>query len=328
MSTKDMLGRTALAAALAAVFAAVGVVAATAQDAPVVAAATPEEPTPDETASTSDVGPNEQACDQAGCVLTSGRYHVRLPDGEGPHPVVLLLHNAGEDAAVLADDPVLRATVLAGEHALIVPVGLTQRFADGSAASSWRLTGTESGGRDEISFLETVLADAERRHGIDRERVLITGHGLGGSLTWEAACLSPELANAFVPRNGGFWGSLPEDCAGPMRLMHVHAPAVDGWPLTEALENDGDGATAQPIEAHLELAREANGCGESAPLSGGLPAGHDGLSWQDCNDEAELALVLHRDQNRTTEPLLRHILAWFSMPQSAADTAEEAEPEQ
>jgi polyhydroxybutyrate depolymerase len=222
-----------------------------------------------------------------------------------------VLHNAGESARALADAPLLAAEALARGYAVIAPEGLPQRFADGTEAPGWRLRGTETGGRDEISFMEAVLADAADRHGIDRDRVLLTGHGLGASLVWETACLSPDTARAYAPRDGGFWGALPEDCAGPARVLHAHAPGPEAWPLQEAREGPEGAAAAMPIEAHLELARTTSGCGESAPLTAGLPEGHDGLAWSDCAEAGALRLVLHRDRGRTTAALMRHILAWF-----------------
>ncbi|MEM6678415.1 MAG: hypothetical protein AAF675_11150 [Pseudomonadota bacterium] len=260
-------------------------------------------------------------CAAAGCSLAAGHYHLRLPEGEGPHPAVVLLHNAGEDAAALADDPVLAGMAVAAGYAVIVPQGLPQRFADGNEVTGWRLAGTQTGGRDDLSFLSHVLADASEKHGIDAGRVLLTGHGLGASLTWEAACLDPLLAAAYAPRNGGFWGALPEDCTGPIRLLHVHAPVANGWPLSEEDPGEGDAASRLPVQAHLTLARESNGCGESAPIPEGLPDGHDGLLWQDCDEGADIRLVLHRDAGQTTARLMAYLLNW-----SASGTGTDALP--
>ncbi|MEM7499837.1 MAG: dienelactone hydrolase family protein [Pseudomonadota bacterium] len=262
----------------------------------------------------------EQAAGNQGCAgpcsLTAGEYYLRLPDGAGPFPAVVFLHNAGETGAEVLDTPLVERLVLSMGYAAIAPQGLTQRFAGGEEAAGWRLTGTQTGGRDDLVFLETVLDDAAARHGIDRDRVLLTGYGLGASLVWEAACFAPETANAYAPRDGGFWGALPEECAAPVRLMHVHAPAPGGWPLTEPAEGAEGIASQQPIQSHLELARRANGCGESTPLTAGLPEGHDGLAWEDCTDTAELQLVLHGANGRTTEALFRHVLDWFAATQA------------
>ncbi|MEO1721820.1 MAG: polyhydroxybutyrate depolymerase [Pseudomonadota bacterium] len=249
---------------------------------------------------------------EGACTVTAGEYVLRLPEGEGPFPAIMLLHNAGEDAEGVAASPLVDAVFLAKGYAVIAPRGLPKPYAGDVEESGWRLEGTETGGRDDLTFLETVLADAAARHGIDRDRVLLTGHGVGASLVWEAACLDPELASAYAPRDGGFWGALPEDCAAPVRLLHMHAPGAEGWPLTEAVDGADGVADQQPIQAHLALARAANGCGESRPIETSLPAGHDALGWPDCESASDLQLVLHQSAGHTTEVLMRHMLEWFA----------------
>ncbi|MEL6768100.1 MAG: hypothetical protein AAFP17_13040 [Pseudomonadota bacterium] len=246
------------------------------------------------------------------CSVIGGAYALQLPEGPGPHPAVMILHNAGETAEAVATSPLVLDVMLPAGYAVIVPQGLAQRFSGDVEATGWRLAGTETGGRDDLTFLEIVLADASARHGIDRDRVLLTGHGLGASLVWEAACLDPELAGAYAPRDGGFWGALPEGCTAPVRLMHIHAPAADGWPLTEAADGDNGAASQQPIQSHLALAREANSCGESRPLETTLPAGHDALAWEGCEGASDLQLVLHQSAGSTTEVVVRHMLDWFT----------------
>ncbi|MEM9761670.1 MAG: hypothetical protein AAF968_04030 [Pseudomonadota bacterium] len=248
---------------------------------------------------------------EGSCTITGGAYVVRLPEGDGPHPAIMLLHNAGETAETVASSPLVEEIMLPAGFAVIAPQGLPQRFSGDVEASGWRLSGTETGGRDDLTFLDIVLADATAKHGIDRDRVLLTGHGLGASLVWEAACFDPEVASAFAPRDGGFWGDLPEDCAAPVRLMHIHAPTADGWPLTEAAGGEDGAASQQPIQAHLALARAANGCGESRELETTLPAGHDALTWDGCESPSDLQLVLHQSAGSTTEVVIRHLLDWF-----------------
>ncbi|MEO0820860.1 MAG: hypothetical protein AAF074_10600 [Pseudomonadota bacterium] len=247
-----------------------------------------------------------------GCAVPGGRYHVLLPEGAGPFPVVLALHSSGQTGASLLEEPVYREVLQARGYAVIAPDGAPKRFADGSEAPGWYLRGTATAGRDEISFLEQVLNDAEAAFGIDRARVVVTGYGLGAALALEIACLSPETAGAYAPRNGGFFAALPEACAAPVRLIHLHAPVQGGWPLKEARTPEVDGAAAMmPVQGHMQLLAEAAGCGGTAPIEAGLPAGFQGVRWTDCADGAEIGLVAHDSRNRTTAAVMNLVLDWF-----------------
>ena len=83
-----------------------------------------------------------------------------------------------------------------------------------------------------------MLDDAEKRFNIDRDRVLMTGYSIGGSNVSYLACREPEIAAAFAPVAGGFWRPHPEDCAGPVKLLHTHGwrdqtVPLEGRPLGE-----------------------------------------------------------------------------------------------
>ncbi|MEL6196624.1 MAG: dienelactone hydrolase family protein [Pseudomonadota bacterium] len=246
------------------------------------------------------------------CSLPAGEYHVVTPDGDGPHPAVVVLHDAGGSAAALVEAEAIATSALSRGYAVVAPQGLDQIMADGSAQPGWRLSGTRSGGRDDISFLERVLSDAADAHGIDPARVLVTGYGHGGALTWEAACEHPSFAAAFAPRNGGYFGDLPAACAGSAKVLHLHAPVDGGWPLAAAVETAEGVAPYVPVQAHLTLAAETFGCAGTGGDTA-LPAGWDAVVWNGCADGAALKLVLHPETARTSALQIDVMIDWFEM---------------
>ncbi|MEM6487782.1 MAG: hypothetical protein AAF677_05840 [Pseudomonadota bacterium] len=253
------------------------------------------------------------------CPLPEGTYHLLLPDTDVDidteagtavaAPVLVLVHNAGGDAAAIAAEPILRTATARG-YAVLVPQGIDQALTDDLVVPGWRLAGTALGGRDDISFIAHALSDAAQRFGLDAGSAVLTGFGHGASLAWEIACEAPWTAAAYAPRNGGYHGALPERCAAPVPVLHLHAPVRDGWPLNEAAEAEGR-ATRIDVQAHLSLAAKSFGCAAPAPLQSGLPATWDAVEFADCAPGASLALVLHDQYARTTATQIELILDWF-----------------
>lgn len=257
------------------------------------------------------------------CPMVNGSYHVRVPDGAGPFPAVVMLHSSGESGADFVTGDFYAETIVARGFALIVPNGSRQTFADGSSGPGWHLRETATGGRDDITFIEKVIENAATRFDVDPARVLLTGYGLGASLAWETACLSPDTAAAYAPRNGGFYTSLPEACRAPFRLLHVHSRTDDGWPLVGPLESP-PGAAPMPIQDTLQLASDTLGCEGSEPVVEGMPEGHQAVVWRGCGEGAELALVLHDNGNLTTAETVGLVLDWFlpdHLPPEGTDPA-------
>ncbi|MEM8761002.1 MAG: hypothetical protein AAGE83_11895, partial [Pseudomonadota bacterium] len=98
---------------------------ATPEAAPVATAEpTPTEPSEVVAALEEAVASEPVAGCEGACTVTAGEYVLRLPEGEGPFPAIMLLHNAGEDAEGVAASPLVDAVFLAKGYAVIAPQGL------------------------------------------------------------------------------------------------------------------------------------------------------------------------------------------------------------
>lgn len=51
----------------------------------------------------------------------------------------------------------------------------------------------DSDGHAEEAYVQAVLEDAQKRFGIDRARVIMSGFSAGGMMTWHMACDRPDL---------------------------------------------------------------------------------------------------------------------------------------
>jgi polyhydroxybutyrate depolymerase len=97
----------------------------------------------------------------------------------------------------------------------------------------------DSTGAAEFAYFEAVIADAVARHGIDPDRLVMSGFSAGGMMVWNLACARPDLFAGFVPISGTYWLEPPETCARPAAsVVHFHGDndatvPLDGRPIGE-----------------------------------------------------------------------------------------------
>lgn len=243
------------------------------------------------------------------CATQNGYYRIRKPSGAGPWPAVVYLYGSlGNSARQIRDEGFVQAFVDRG-YAVIVPVALDLRYADGTG-SGWALK-NELGRkqRDDAAFVAEVLDDAEVRHRIDRGRVLITGMSRGGFLTWDIACHRPGLAAAYAPVAGGYLGRMPARCAGPARLLHTHGRTDEIVPLAEAKAWRSGGARMEPLGAALAALARTDGCIEARQPQKFLD--YDRTSWGDCGPGGSVDLLLHNGGHIVPLSWYSAVIDWF-----------------
>jgi polyhydroxybutyrate depolymerase len=102
-------------------------------------------------------------------------------------------------------------------------------------AGDWALPnapGGETEERDEMAYLDAVIADAGTRFGVEAQRVVITGFSAGGMFVWNAICDRGDAYGGYIPYSGTFWQGPPETCAaGAPNVVHVHGDADRTVPL-------------------------------------------------------------------------------------------------
>lgn len=221
------------------------------------------------------------------CAVEAGSYHILRPAGEGPVPAFVHFHGYGATgAAVMAQD--FAQALVARGYAVIAPNALRRR-PDGPTV--WGFRPERPGPREEYAFTKAVVADAVARHGVDPERLILSGYSIGGSLVWYLACRDPSLAHAYTPYAGGFWRPHPEACAGPVKLLHTH-----GWrDQTVPLEGRplGGGAIVQgDIFEGLQVWRTVNGCTLLRPDAFSTEGRYWRRKWMACANGTALELAL------------------------------------
>lgn len=216
-----------------------------------------------------------------------GLLDAMLPEGRGPHPVVVGLHGGGW---------------MNGAKEKLTDYGRLLN-AEGFAAvlPNYRLTGTHTHPAQEedvFAVLDWIAAHAEE-YALDPQRIGLTGASAGGHLTglagakahlhasapWTVRCMAPvcgvfDIAlwyrdrPQYLPNVKGILGGLPEEKSDVERsaspITHVHA----GAPPCLAIHGDID--TTCPINQSVTFVDALRAVGAQAELLVVPGVGHAG----------------------------------------------------
>ncbi|MGC1427127.1 MAG: alpha/beta fold hydrolase [Albidovulum sp.] len=246
------------------------------------------------------------------CRITNGEYHIKRPEGvSGAVPAVVFLHGYGGNGAGVYNNTGMVNAILDRGYALIAPTG---RDRDGSEGRRWSFHPDWPEVRDESVFVRAVLDDAVDKHGIARDRVLLSGFSVGGSMVSYAACEDPGLAAAYAPISGNFWRPHPTACAGPVRLLHTHGWTDTTVPL-EGRYLGGGAGTNRPAQGDvwhaMEIWRETNGCTEMRADSFKMEGNFWHRRWDRCLPGSALEFVLFPGGHQIPKGWADTALDWF-----------------
>ncbi|MDH3688812.1 MAG: hypothetical protein OEU36_04945 [Gammaproteobacteria bacterium] len=239
------------------------------------------------------------------CIVDGERtYYAAEPsnwDGSSPLPVAVFFHGyRGSGNAVINNPSLVRAFTDLG-ILLIAPNGV---------GGSWAAMGSPGEARedrDEVAFVDAVIADAANRWPIDQNLTWITGFSLGGMLAHDIACLRGSRFAAYVPIAGVFWTPEPTACdAGPVNLRHIHGLAdtmvpMSGRQIREWRQGD--------VRKVIGMWARHNQCGDVPDRTeeqGALIC----KIWDSCRSGKELQLCLHKRGHMTPPGWVAESFEW------------------
>jgi polyhydroxybutyrate depolymerase len=182
------------------------------------------------------------------CTVETGTYRIRLPEGvTGPIPALVFAHGYQGSSAGTMKGAGLRQMTQGRGLALIAVDAL---------GGDWDLPnapGHATVPRDEMAYLDQVVADAAERFNIDPDRVVITGFSAGGMFTWNAICARGDAFAGYLPYSGTFWQGPPEGCsAGAQNVIHLHGTADRTVPLAgRAIAETRQGDVAESFAMYM-----------------------------------------------------------------------------
>ena len=257
----------------------------------------------------------QSACGQDGvaCEIPAGEYHVALPDREDPDravPALIFFHGAGGNGHRSLKNREMVDTFLAAGYAVIAPTGLVRP--NSRWGPMWSFHPHRAKQRNELEFAHAVLDDASRRFNLDRDRVLMSGFSIGGSLAWYLACEDPGVAAAYAPVGGAFWRPHPveADCGGPVKLLHTHGWR-DGTVPLEGRVLGGGRIVQGDVFYCLQILRQINGCSNHKADRFETSGRFWRRWWTQCKTGSALQLNLFDGGHGVPKGWASEVIEWF-----------------
>ena len=187
------------------------------------------------------------------CEIDGGSYHLRLPTGDGPHPVLIWYHGHRGNGASIHRGGGLQRDFLEKGYVLLAPNG----FQSSNGARSY--PAREGAPRDDVAFTFAALEDAGARAALDLTRVFAGGFSAGGSMAWLLACKAGDRLAGMVSVAGALRRPNATDCSGleGIPIMQVHGFGDGQVPFEGRQIRDWHQGSVWDA---LDRARKANGC--------------------------------------------------------------------
>jgi len=188
------------------------------------------------------------------CEIKGGSYHLRLPEGDGPHPVLIWYHGFRGNGASIHRSGGLQEDFLVKGFALLAPNGV-RRGEDGPRF----FAGRDGAPRDDIAFTYAALEAANKRASLDMSKIFAGGFSAGGSMAWLLACETGEKLSGMVSVAGALRRPNKTDCAGlkSLPIIQVHGFADKQVPFEGRQIRDWHQGS---VWVSLDRARQVNGC--------------------------------------------------------------------
>ena len=190
---------------------------------------------------------------EAPCEIDGGSYYLRVPDGDGPHPVLIWFHGHRGSGASIHRGGGLQQAFLDNGYALLAPNGVI----NSSGVRSY--PARDGAPRDDVAFSFAALDDAAKRAELNRDHIIAGGFSAGGSMAWLLACEAGSRLNGMVSVSGALRQPNSTDCAGlaGLPIMQVHGFKDAQVPLEGRTIRDWHQGS---VWESLARARNANQC--------------------------------------------------------------------
>ena len=262
---------------------------------------------------------NERVCTMPG--LDGGTYYLAVPKGKSQKIFVYFHGHNGSGAGVIRNRRLVGALHQMG-YIVVAPDGPEFTFS-GRTSRGWaaRPEGEEPRGkRDDILFVEKLVADVAKRYAIDPGQTLVSGFSSGGSMAWYFSCYSKMTLGGVVAVAGGLRRPLPGadtgevkqtsvgTCpGGPRNLVHIHGFSDKQVPLEgRAIRSWHQGDVFEGIA----IQRRTNRC-RSRPDNIVIEDGYWCRSWTNCTLDKTVSMCLHKGGHGLPKNWLSLGLKWL-----------------
>ena len=188
---------------------------------------------------------------------------VVVPDDlSAPAPVVFVLHGVVETGPTIRAVTDRQFEAWGAEHGWVIvyPSAYLRVWTVGEGPGARRLLPV----RDDLGYLDALLAEVEARVAVDPARVFAAGFSQGGIVSLSWACKRPGRLRAVAVVGMALPAMLTDDCAAhpPEGVQIIHGTAdrivpFDGGPL---ISGPAAWMTLLSHDDSVDFFRTANGC--------------------------------------------------------------------
>jgi predicted esterase len=166
-----------------------------------------------------------------------GRYLVDVPEGPGPHPLLVGFHGYKESAEGHLDQ--LRRVPGASRFVLVAVQSLHLFYTKGGdVVGSWMTRlGREHAIADNVRYVAAVVAEVKREVPTGGGLVYV-GFSQGASMAYRAAALSGHACDGVVALGGDMPPEVAADASARLPPVLVGRGEADAWFTGEKLEKD------------------------------------------------------------------------------------------
>jgi polyhydroxybutyrate depolymerase len=195
-------------------------------------------------------------------------YRLHVPpsyDGARPVPLLIAMHGSGGTAEGMEWGTGLSAKADWAGFVAVYPQGPQGQWSLGQDSPDSR-------------YLRELIAHLSARVSLDRRRIYVTGHSLGGGMADRAACDLADVVAASAPVEGYYQGQGVCNPVRPVPVLAFHGtaddvvPHPDGWIAAWASR---DGCDPTPVTTASGNTTET--------------------TWPHCRGDAEVRLVMVQD---------------------------------
>jgi len=189
----------------------------------------------------------------------TGVMHVPAGyDGSIPCSLVFALHGRGQTGARFRDRGF---DEYADRYNFIVV------YPD-AVAGIWEIYPGLKGPNDDLAFFEKMLRGFKGKYRIDPSRIYVTGHSMGGYMTYRLAHDLPGTFSAMAPVAGLSVMFGNPVAKGPVSLLHLHA--ADDWTVPVGAQADTDVSSAVGSVLEWKMANKIDTAFRETLFKGGI----------------------------------------------------------
>lgn len=139
---------------------------------------------------------------------------VYAPSGiEKGRPLIIQMHGMNQDAAYQRNAAKWESIADTARFVIVFPEG---------EGKSWDI-----GGDKDVNFLKAIISEMDKKYGIDKNRVYVSGFSMGGMMSYHAANRMGDMIAAIAPCSGYPISNEAPASKRMMPIIHTHGTTDD-----------------------------------------------------------------------------------------------------